>query len=159
MKTTIVVCVAVGLCLAALVWVFFPVSIESNLQTFVPLTIEEFAQVRSDAIAAEDSLKLKGIELIAGDPKSQSIQFDCKGVPVLTLINGPVVLSMLTVVDAEQRAPDVVPFRKRLYPRLKKSGEPFVRNSALHRPNAIEAFVLKYREGIDVAADCSQSRQ
>lgn len=158
MKPTIAVYVAVGLCSAALAWVFFPVSIEAVHQTFVPLTTEEFAQVRRDAIAAEDSLKLKGIELIAGDPKSQSIQFDCKGVPVLTLINGPVVLSVLTVVDADQRAPDVASFRKRLYPQLKKSGEPLLRDSALDRPNAIEAFVFKYREGIDLAADCSQSR-
>lgn len=121
----------------------------------MPLTTEEFAQVRRDAIASEDSLRLKGVELIAGDPRSQSIQFDCKGVPVLTLINGPVVLSVLTVVDVDQRAPDVASFRERLYPELKKSGEPLVGDSALDRPNTVEAFVLKYREGMDVVADCS----
>ncbi|QWF16776.1 hypothetical protein [Lysobacter capsici] len=157
MKTTIAVCVAVGLCLAALAWIFFPVSIEASPQRFMPLTTVEFAQVRRDAIDAEVSLKLKGIELIAGDPASHSIQFDCKGVPVLTLINGPIVLTVLTMVDADQRAPDVVSFRERLYPRLKESWEQPIKDPIPTRPNVIEAFVLKHREGIDIAADCSST--
>ncbi|WP_157754241.1 hypothetical protein [Lysobacter capsici] len=155
MKPAIAVYVAVGLCLAALAWVFFPVSIEAVHQRFMPLTADEFAQVRAEAIDAEASLRLKGIELIAGDPASHSIQFDCKGVPVLTLINGPIVLSVLTMVDADQRAPDVVSFRGRLYPRFKESWEQPVKGAVPTRPNVVEAFVLKHREGMNMAADCS----
>lgn len=157
MKTTIAVCVAVGLCLAALAWIFFPVSIEAVHQRFMPLTNEEFAKVRREAIDAEVSLRLKGIELIAGDPASHSIQFDCKGVPVLTLINGPIVLSVFTFIDADQRAPGVASFRGRLYPRLKESWEPPIKDPIPTRPNVIEAFVLKHREGINIAADCSST--
>jgi hypothetical protein len=157
MKARNTVYVAVGLCLLALVWIFFPVSIEASHQRFMPLTNEQFAQVRRDAIDAEVSLRLKGIELIAGDPASHSIQFDCKGVPVLTLINGPIVLSVLTFVDADQRAPDVASFRGRLYPRLKESWEQPIKDPIPTRPNVIEAFVLKHREGIDIAADCSST--
>jgi len=157
MKTRIAACVVVGLCLAALAWVFFPLSIGAVHQRFMPLTAMEFAQVRRDAIDAEVLLKLKGIELIAGDPASHSIQFDCKGVPVLTLINGPIVLSVLTMVDADQRAPDVVSFRERLYPRLKEFWEQPIKDPIPTRPNVVEAFVLKHREGIDIAADCSST--
>ncbi|UOF14655.1 hypothetical protein IEQ11_23570 [Lysobacter capsici] len=155
MKTKIAGCVATGLCFLALAWVFFPVSVEADHQTFMPLTADEFAQVRAEAIDAEASLRLKGIELIAGDPASHSIQFDCKGVPVLTLINGPIVLSVLTMVDADQRAPDVVSFRGRLYPRFKESWEQPVKGAVPTRPNVVEAFVLKHREGMNMAADCS----
>lgn len=156
MKTISTVAVAVGLCIAVLAWIFFPTSIEAVHDTYEPLTTDEFMQVRSDSIALENSVRAKGIELIAGDLKSQSVQFDCKGVPVLTLINGPIVFSVLTYVDADRRAPDVASFRMQLYARLKKSGAPLVSDAAPSKPNAIEAFVLKHRDGIDVMADCSQ---
>lgn len=157
MKAIITVCAALGLCLVALVWIFFPVSIGAAQQIFMPLATEEFAQVRRDAIDAEASLKLKGIGLIAGDPASHSIQFDCKGVPVLALINGPMVLSVLTFVDADQRAPDVASFRGHLYPRLKQSWEQLIKDPVPTRPTVVEAFVLKHREGMDFAVDCSSA--
>ena len=139
---------------AAVAWIFFPTTVGAKHEVFAPLMPAQFSRVRGDALLLEELLRNKGVELIAGDPLSQSIQFNCKGVPVLTLINGKDVLSVLTFIGADQRAPHVAEFRKRLYSQLVPSGSSFP--STPVRPGVVEAFVLKQRDGIDLTSDCAR---
>lgn len=158
MKRVKAAIVLVGLSLAAaFAWVFFPATVEATHETFHPLTPAAFSVIRGDAIALESSLVPKGIRLAAGDRASQSIQFSCRGMPVLTLINEEMALSVLTYVGADQRAPEIANFRKQLYFRLERSGTPLEGNVLPHPPSAIEAFVLAYRDGIDTGSDCSRN--
>lgn len=138
---------------AVFAWVLFPTSLGSRHETFKPLHASDFSRIRDDAITFGRSVSPNGIEVISGDAGSQSIQFNCQGVPVLTLINGSTILSILTYAGADQRAPDIVFFRDHLYPKLMRSGSSL--GVDVKQPSGVGAFVLKYRDGIDVSADCS----
>lgn len=140
--------------LSGVVWTFLPTSLGSHHETFEPITVTDFSRLRDDAIALGVSVSPNGIEVIPGDSRSQSVQFNCQGVPVLTLINGSTVLSILTYAGADRRAPDIASFRRGLYPNLVRSGSQLKSN--VEQPSGFSALVLEYRDGIDVSVDCSK---
>jgi len=141
--------------LAVAFWACSPATFEARHETFMPLAPSEFRNVRAEAISLEQAVGRDGIELIAGDSSSQSLQFNCKGVPVLTLINGSEYLSILTYFAADQRAPRVNEFREHLRDRLTPT-ENRNNQSQPVKPSGIDIFLLKYRDGIDIGRTCQR---
>jgi hypothetical protein len=133
--------------------VFYPTAVGAGQETFAVLPPAEFAKVRADAIAAAAPLEARGIRLNAGDPASPVFEFKCGNVPVLLLMNGPGVLSVMTFLVAESRSPGVVAFRDAMQSRLVPEGRPFD-DGPPYAPGRLESFVLKHRDGIDLDARC-----
>lgn len=150
------IAVAIALfCAVGFAVVFFPTALETDNDRFEPLSRSDFALLRERALAAGEPLRRLGITVSAGDPKSQSIKFECKGVPELILLNDERVFSVLTSAGAAQRAPEAIRFRDRLLPQLRRvSGQPAEAPASL--PGPFEAFVLRTRDGIDLRVDCSR---
>lgn len=74
-----------------------------------------------------------------------------KGVPLLLVDNGPNVLFVSLVAKADSRAPDLLKFREAIYSRLTPSGRRGGPPGPPAEPVGLEAFVLKHRDGNDVA--------
>ncbi|QQQ02397.1 hypothetical protein [Lysobacter enzymogenes] len=150
------IAVAIALaCAAGFAVVFFPAGLEADNDHFEPLSRSDFGLLREQAIAAGEPLRPLGITVSAGDSGSQSVQFECRGVPELVLINDERAFSILTSAGAARRAPGVIGFRDRLLPRLRRlAGQPV--KPPASQPGAFEAFVLRQRDGIDLRADCSK---
>lgn len=144
-------CVALGF-----VVFFFPTALPTDHDRLAPLSRSDFALLRQQAIDAGESLRSLGITVVAGDPRAQSLQFECNGVPELILMNDEeFMFSVLTSAGAAQRAPQVVAFRDRYLQHLRRlPGQPVEAPAAL--PGPIEAFVLRERDGIDLRVDCSR---
>jgi hypothetical protein len=96
----------------------------------------------------------KGIEIIAGEPGAPSFAFYCKGVPLLIVDNGPILMTMNIMAGADARAPDVMRFRTQLESRLQPSGTPLDPSPASDQFGLLDSIVLKYRDDIDVAQQC-----
>jgi hypothetical protein len=141
---------------AAMFWVFYPTTIAATHETFEAIPQSRFADIRSAAISLQRKLAKDGIQLNAGDSQSGSMQFDCRGVPVMTLINGPTILSILTYIDADGRAPEVIRFRDEIRTSLTKY-TPAHAYPAPIKPGALETWVLKTRDGIDLSLQCNAS--
>jgi hypothetical protein len=137
------------------VWVFYPTSLRARSDTFRTLPAIEFEQVRREALLFEQEASLPGVELKVGDDRSNSIQFDCRGVPVLLLMNEQFGLVVMTMAGAHRRAPEVIAYRDQLIRRFERRGVSEGRDTDLPEPAGLEAFVLKHRDGIDISADCS----
>lgn len=100
------IAVAIALaCAAGFAVVFFPAGLEADNDHFEPLSRSDFGLLREQAIAAGEPLRPLGITVSAGDSGSQSVQFECRGVPELVLINDERAFSILTSAGAARRAP------------------------------------------------------
>lgn len=144
---------AAALVAAALAWTFFPTTLGAAHYVYEPMSAEEFSLVRSSAIDFHASLARSGVELQAGGAASQSFGFRCRGVPVLLVINDPMGLSVLSFSGSERRSPAVTRFAGI----LKSELVPLSAKNTVDAPNvpgALEAFVLKHRDGVDISTRC-----
>ncbi len=139
---------------AALVWVLFPTGLESKLSTFRTLTVEEYKMIRDDASAFARTVESKGIRVHLGPDRGTSFEFTCKGVPLLLIDNGPILLTANTFGNTDQRAPALRAFREHLYAQLTPEGRPGASGLIHGEPTGLEAFILKHRDGIDIAEQC-----
>ncbi|WP_431598127.1 hypothetical protein [Stenotrophomonas sp.] len=149
----ILIAVATALA-AALVWVLFPTGLESKLSTFRTLTVEEYKVIRDDASAFSKTVESKGIRVHLGPDRGASFEFTCKGVPLLLIDNGPILLTAHSFGNVDQRAPGLRAFREHLYAQLTPEGRPAVSELIHGEPTGLEAFILKHRDGIDIAEQC-----
>lgn len=157
MKISILLAAVVSVLLAFVAfWVFFPTAIGATQQTFRVVSPRDFSQMRSDALSFQRSVALNGVELIAGDERTDSFGFLCKGVPVLTVMNGPQLLVVQSTVDADERAPGVIEFRDKIVSGLTPAGASLVPKDPISVPSGVEAFVLKHRDGLDVSTNCRE---
>jgi len=139
---------------AAALWVFYPTSLGSELKTFTPLSPESYAEVRSSAIAYARTISTKGIDINAGTDPASPFVFSCNGVPLLIVVNGPIALTVNVMADADERAPDLKGFREEMVSQFVPAGHPLENSAEFDQPAGLEAFVLKYRDGIDVSQSC-----
>ena len=154
MKATLV---ALGLLVLAggVVWIFYPTSIPARQHVYQPVSPDEFRALRSLAIDVGRTLEGDGISLDAGDEASSSLMFSCADVPILAFMNNEHALVVMEFAGSEQRAPgfnaQAVALTQTLVRMRSTDGEaemPAV-------PTGIEAFVLKSRDGLDLAARCT----
>lgn len=139
---------------AALVWVLYPTGLQSQLSTFRTLTVEEYKMIRDDASAFAKTVESTGIRVHLGPDRGTSFEFTCKGVPLLMIDNGPILLTANAIGNADQRAPALQAFREHLYSQLTPEGRPLVSGPVTGEPTGLEAFILKHRDGIDLAEQC-----
>lgn len=151
----IAIAIAVLCAAAGFVVIFFPTALPADNDRLAPMSRSDFALLREQAIAAGEPLRRFGITVVAGDPRSQSLQFECKGVPELILLNDDQIFSVLTSAGAAQRAPQVIAFRDKYLQHLRRVPGQLVEAPA-SLPGPIEAFVLRERDGIDLRVDCSK---
>lgn len=140
--------------LCGLGWVVYPTTFEAELRTYRTISDDDFSIVRRDAMDLSRATAPKGIEIVAGEPGSPSFGFYCKGVPLLIVDNGPILMTMNIMAGADARAPDVVRFRTQLEARLQPSGAPLDPRPASDQFGLLNSIVLKYRDGIDVTQQC-----
>ncbi|WP_282296518.1 hypothetical protein [Stenotrophomonas sp. PS02289] len=139
---------------AAAFWVFYPTSLGSELKTFTPLSPEAYARVRSSAIEHSKTIAGKGIDINAGMDPAAPFAFYCNGVPLLLVDNGHIALTVNVMANADERAPSLKSFREEMLSQLVPEGRPLNAGQAIEQPAGLEAFVLKYRDGIDVSQQC-----
>jgi hypothetical protein len=139
----------------ALVWVMYPTSIPARQDVYRPLSASEFRAIRSLAIEIERSGVGPGVELNAGDEASNSLEFSCKGVPLVVLINSEQALVVMEFAGFEARAPglgDTVGVLSRSLVRMQAADT----QEIPAEPTGFESFLLKYRDGLDLTADCAR---
>ena len=154
MKVLAIIIFCSCLIVGAGVWVFYPTSVQSEMKTFRILSQSEFSSLRKDALEFAHQFEVKGVEINAGDSNSSSFEIYCKGVPVLLVINGPILLTSHVRMGADSRAPDVARFRMDVYQRLEPEGKPGVAGPVPVQIGKLEKFLLKHRDGIDVEKQC-----
>jgi len=137
-----------------LFWVFYPTSLGSELKTFTPLAPEAYAELRSSAIEYSRTIDANGVAISAGSDEAAPFQFYCKGVPLLLVSNSSLVLTVNAFANADERTPDLKKFREEMLSQLVPAGRPLETGRAVEQPAGLEAFVLKYRDGIDVSQSC-----
>ncbi|PTA72780.1 MULTISPECIES: hypothetical protein [unclassified Stenotrophomonas] len=77
---------------------------------FQLISDDRFSQLRRQAMQFVEERPRQGFQFV-DTPKGAPLQIHCRGVPVLWLERRPQHLLMQVSLDAEQRAPDVLPLR------------------------------------------------
>lgn len=154
MKRLSAISFALCTCIAALFWVFYPTGIQSESGTFEKLTREEYLGIRKSAEEFARTVSPKGVEFYGGPASASSFEFTCKGVPLLLVDNSFILFRVHLMAGAERRSPEIMKFRELMVSRLKPSGQPGGPLGPPAVPRGIEAFVLKYRDDIDVSQQC-----
>lgn len=137
-------------------WIFTPTSVSAAQIAFEHLPKNEFSDIRSEAIAFERANPIEGVALNEGDMGSQSIQFTCKGVPVLTVVNWSEALVLMEHIDASRRAPGVQAFGERLHSRLKSTRRILSESPVADHMGWLGTFVMKHRDGLDLSTECHE---
>lgn len=78
-------------------------------RAFQLISDDRFSQLRRQAAQFVEERPRQGFHFV--DTQGASLQIHCRGVPVLWLERRPQHLLMQVSLDAEQRAPDVLPLR------------------------------------------------
>ncbi|MET4618283.1 hypothetical protein ABIA71_003887 [Stenotrophomonas sp. 2619] len=155
MKMLISFVTCLGMAVAAgIVWVTYPTTLESELQTFQPLPPEAFEAIRNDAIAFARSSASKGIVIETGSVRSRVFELRCGNVPLLLMENGHDLLTVDVFAHADERAPGIAQLRGQLVSKLVPEGQASRPGPFSGEPSGLEAFIMKHRDGIDITYQC-----
>ncbi|PTT63077.1 hypothetical protein DBR34_07580 [Stenotrophomonas sp. HMWF003] len=144
-----------GLVVAAgIVWMTYPTVLESELKTFRSLSPEDFEVIRGSAITFARENATKGIVIDPGQERSQVFVLRCKSVPLLLVENGYDVLTIDAFAHADVRSPSTSALREQMESTFIPEGQPGKSGHVSGEPSGLEAFIMKHRDGIDVAQRC-----
>ena len=139
---------------AGFAWLTYPTGLESELKTFRTLSSEEYMAIRASAIAFARERAASGITISPGTERAQVFELQCKSVPLLLVENG----YDLALVDvfgyADRRAPGIEKLVHQMDATFVPEGRPGRPGPISGEPAGLEAFIMKHRDGIDIADKC-----
>lgn len=136
---------------AMCLWFFYPTSIPATLYVSDNMSGSEFVSVKRDFI--NSTAGIRGIVARGDTQPGGVVAIYCRDVPLVLVANGPGGASMSVFFEAVERAPEVVDVVRRQVSRMEKLGDLRV-NVASEDGDNINRFFLKYRDGIDLDAEC-----
>ncbi|RRU25607.1 hypothetical protein EGJ34_00640 [Stenotrophomonas sp. 278] len=154
MKNRALIASAILIAVAGLFWMLYPTSFKSELKTFLPIPQESYEEVRRSAIDFSKEVDAKGVRLSVGSDPDAPFQFFCGDVPLLLVNNGSIALTVNIMANSDERAPELRRFREEMLRKFTPAGGPLETARKIEQPRGLEAFMLKYRDGIDVSKHC-----
>jgi hypothetical protein len=151
---TIVIAFGLVVLAGALAWVMYPTSLPARQQVYRPVPTAEFRAIRSLAIGIARSGVGAGVELEAGDEASHALLFSCNGVPLVSLMNSEQALVVMEFAGFDTRAPGLAAKVGVLSDALVPMQATPARSGMPSEPTGFESFVLKHRDGLDLAERC-----
>ena len=129
-------------------------SIPADQYSIATISRKEFEQIKTPFVAFAQTNSEHGISY-AGDIGSDTFSLYCKKVPLVILSNGPGAMYMLVFVDQSRRAPGLTDVVENTLEQMRELGS-ISKKIGSKQVKSIDAFVLKYRDGIDIQLKCNK---
>ena len=146
----------IAIVIAAIAWMLFPTAWSGDSYSGTQ-TQDQFAKAKALVIAYAD--RHRGLHVGADVSPQGTVRLHCDGTPMMQLwrdANGAT--SLMVVEGAESRAPDIEALTRALASQLGDEYEPSIARRPLEKRGVVEAFVLKWRDGIDFSSACTGVR-
>lgn len=136
----------------AIILAMRPASIPADQFSIAPVSREAFEQIKTPYVTFAQANADRGVTYV-GDVGSDTLSLYCKKVPLVIFSNGPGAMYMLVFVDQSARAPGIVGIIENTLEQMKKLDR-ISKKAGADQVAPIDAFVLKYRDGIDLQSRC-----
>jgi hypothetical protein len=146
--------VSMAILFLAVLVVFLAMSsatIPAGQYSISPVSQERFKQLKAPLTAFAKSHGSAGVTF---SDASDTFAIYCKKAPLIVLSNGPGATYMLVFLEHDRRAPGTGAAVREVLVNMRVSGRVSFRPGA-QRVAPVEAFLLRYRDGIDLDARCS----
>lgn len=155
MKTrAILLLLSLGVAALLIGWVVYPTSIPAASYSANQLNSDSYVALKQEVLAYGSANRARGVE-VRGDARAiGSIALYCKGIPLIVAANDPQAMSLQVFGAANARPPGLSTLVNSMMLRLKMAGRFEVRNAQQEEISAVDRFVLKHRDRVDIDSGC-----
>ena len=153
MKKKMVLLSFIG-CAVALAWALYPTDIPTDSYSTQRLSKDQFVQIKKLLLDYAEKNSALGVEVKGNAGEAGTLSISCRNVPMVFLFDFPQATSMMFSEGAFERSPGLEAAVKAALLKMKNGGNvEFTRGAG--NINELDVFFLKYRDGIDMGAECT----